>query len=248
MIVQYRFALNSQDETRINGYHLYGWLMEQLPPTFGEQFHKSVEHPLSQYLYRDRSSGELIWVLNLLSEELAQVLSPVLDGSGEIPLCTGMVAARLLETHAIPNPEALILHARQEMPERRCTFTFRCVTSFRQDGRYVLFPQEQLILNSLIRRWDQVCPAYALTDEDALAALLRGIRISDYRLRSGRYWMKDVKIPGFIGSITLSARLSPPMMEVWRLLCRFAPYAGVGIKTSLGMGGVSVEEGSGANR
>lgn len=48
--------------------------------------------------------------------------------------------------------------------------------------------------------------------------------------------LKETKISGFRGTVTLSARLSPPLLELWRILLAFAPYAGIGIKTSLGMG------------
>lgn len=245
MIVQYRFALTPKGNAPVSSYHLYGWLLERLPPHFGEAFHQSEDHPLSQYLYRDRDSGKLIWVLNLLTEELAQALAPVLEQGGGMVLRTGEAAFKPVHTETISSPERLIFGSGQEEDfGQRCTFTFHSVTSFRQNGRYVLFPQEQLILNSLIRRWEMVCPGYALRDEDAIAALLQGVRISDYRLRSARHWMKDVRIPGFQGSVTFFVRLPPPMMEVWRLLCRFAPYGGVGIKTALGMGGVSVDGGA----
>ena len=32
-----------------------------------------------------------------------------------------------------------------------------------------------------------------------------------------------------------------PLLELWNALLSFAPYGGIGIKTTLGMGGVSVE-------
>ena len=36
-------------------------------------------------------------------------------------------------------------------------------------------------------------------------------------------------------------RLALPLLELWNALLSFAPYGGIGIKTALGMGGVSVE-------
>lgn len=36
-------------------------------------------------------------------------------------------------------------------------------------------------------------------------------------------------------------RLALPLLELWNALLSFAPYGGIGIKTTLGMGGVSVE-------
>ena len=38
------------------------------------------------------------------------------------------------------------------------------------------------------------------------------------------------------------------LQEIWQLLLRFAPYVGVGIKTTLGMGGVQTAAESRYNR
>ena len=80
-----------------------------------------------------------------------------------------------------------------------------------------------------------------MDDEDAAAALERGVRITDYQLRSGRYTLKSARIPGFSGRLTLSSALSAPMQEVWNLLLVFSTLCGIGIKTTLGMGGVTLE-------
>lgn len=65
--------------------------------------------------------------------------------------------------------------------------------------------------------------------------LERGVRITDYQLRSGRYTLKSAKIPGFSGHLTLSSSLSAPMQEVWNLLLVFSTLAASGSNT-LGMG------------
>lgn len=241
MMGQYKLILSDSGQ-RIpshRAYPLYAWLLEQLPEEYRDLFHESTENPLSQYLRFDRESGRTIWTVNLLTEDLCRLLGPVLTNTAQIPLHTGTLQAEFLEKSEIPSATQLILDARDtQLPGGRMKLDFLSPTSFRQDGRYVLFPQEKLILNSLIRRWNQVCPEYPLDDPDAVEALERGIRITDYQLRSAGYWLKDSRISGFQGTVTLSARLAPPLMELWQILVNFAPYAGVGIKTSLGMGGI----------
>ncbi len=51
---------------------------------------------------------------------------------------------------------------------------FLTPTAFKQAGRYAIFPQERLLLQSLLSRWNYLCPDYPLTDEDAISALLEG--------------------------------------------------------------------------
>ena len=79
-----------------------------------------------------------------------------------------------------------------------------------------------------------------LDDADAFAAMLTGLHIVDYRLQTLRYPMKQTKIPCFAGRFVLEARLPAPLMEVFKTLCCFAPYAGLGVKTALGMGGIRI--------
>jgi hypothetical protein len=79
-----------------------------------------------------------------------------------------------------------------------------------------------------------------IDDEDATAMLINGLRISSYRLSSGYYPLKGAKIPGFIGEVTLTARLPSALMELAKPLLYFSRYGGTGIKYALGMGGVDV--------
>ena len=81
-------------------------------------------------------------------------------------------------------------------------------------------------------------PDCAMEDADALRMLVAGLTLRRYRLTSRDYWLKGQRIPGFAGSVQISAWLPAPILELWRLLLAFAPYSGIGIKTALGMGAV----------
>ena len=96
-------------------------------------------------------------------------------------------------------------------------------------------------MQSLITRWGICFPDMPLDDAEALEAMLRGLHIVDYRLQTLRHPLKQTRIPSFVGRIVLEARLPAPLMEVFKTLYCFAPYAGLGIKTALGMGGVQVQ-------
>ena len=69
--------------------------------------------------------------------------------------------------------------------------------------------------------------------------LEKGLHIVDYSLRTVRYPLKNVKIPSFVGNIVVESRLPAPLQEIWQLLVCLAPYTGVGIKTTLGMGSIA---------
>lgn len=220
-------------------YRLYSWLLEQLPEETAALLHDPAGHPLSQFLWYDRVRQQNIWTLNLLDETAAAQVKPLLLGAQEIALHGA--ALQIVAPSVAPLADAgqLLLAARQR-PSRRAALHFLTPCAFKQAGRYAIWPQESLLLQSLVRQWNAAFPDYALTDPDALEAILYGLRIVRYDLRTAVYPFKGTKIPGFVGSAIVEARLALPLLELWNALLCFAPYGGIGIKTTLGMGGVNV--------
>lgn len=244
MIGQCCFALRSADGAPIPSmmaYRLYGWLLEQLPEDIGRQLHEQGEKPLSQYIRYDKAENRTLWVVSVFQGELYELLEPVLESISCIALRQTTLQAALLDKRCFASAQEFVLYARELRLPSRVTIRFHATSSFKQDGSYVIFPQERLLLRSLLAKWNAWFPEYSLDDGDAAAALERGVRITDYQLRSGRYTLKSARIPGFSGRLTLSSSLSAPMQEVRNLLLVFSTLCGIGIKTTLGMGGVTLE-------
>lgn len=237
MIRQYRFALTGTEPLRIwDGYRLYSWLLENLPEEFGDLLHQQSLTPIAQYLLPEPDRA--VWTVSLLGDYAVESASALLEALPPVTLHTDHYQAALLGCTELASVQA-VLHAADALPEEnRVTLQLRTPTAFKQNGRYVIFPQERLILQSLMAKWDAAFPECPLQDPDALEMLARGLRICDYRLRSARYGLKGNRIPGFCGELTLEANLSAPMRQLWNCLCILAPYSGIGIKTALGMGGV----------
>jgi len=244
MITQYHFTVVPADGQKLSsamGYPLYAWLLAQLPEEVGAALHQQEALTPAQCLYFDRGRGRWCWQLTLPSEELITMLRPVLEDLQAISLHTGALQITRTDTLQYESGKALLDAARSLTPMgRRTEIRFLTTTTFKQDGNYVLFPQVRLILQSLVGKWNQLCPEYSLEDADAFHMLERGLAITDYQLRASRFPLKGKKITGFSGSITVTSRLSPPLEELWQLLLLIAPLTGVGIKTALGMGGIAV--------
>ena len=241
MIQHIQLILAAPEDTRIPqawAYRLYGWLMSQLSSEFGDQLHLQGEHPISHSLYCSQEKSSLIWTVNLLNDVVRQTISPVLESVKEIPLHESTLP--VLETRIFPivSAEELIYSGRSRS-ESRAKIFFLSPCAFKQAGRYTIFPQENLILQSLTVHWNMAFPEYALADSDALQALQQGLHIVDYNLHTTRYLLKETRIPSFLGNVTIEARLAPPLLELWNALLSFAPYSGIGIKTTLGMGGTT---------
>ena len=242
MIQQVQLTLAIPEGLRIPqawAYRLYGWLMSQLSSEFGDQLHLQGEHPIAHSLYYSQEKNSLIWTVNLLNDAVRQAVSPVLESAKEIPLHELTLPVSEVRILSAVSAEELI-RAGRSCSESRAKLIFLSPCAFKQAGRYAIFPQENLLLQSLIAHWNAAFPEYALSDPDALQALQQGLHIVDYNLHTTRYLLKETRIPAFQGNVTIEARLAPPLLELWNALLSFAPYGGIGIKTTLDMGGTMV--------
>lgn len=200
--------------------------------------HLQGEHPIAHSLYFSPEKQSLIWTVNLLNDAARQAVFPVLESAKEIPLYE--LVLPVSEVHVSSAVSAAeIIRAGRSCSENRAKLIFLSPCAFKQAGRYAIYPQENLILQSLITHWNTTFPEYALTDSDALQALQQGLHIVDYNLHTTRYLLKETRIPSFLGNVTVEAHLAPPLLELWNTLLSFAPYGGIGIKTTLGMGGTT---------
>lgn len=237
MIMQYKLQLALPDDAPIPAfwaYRLYAWLLDQIPEEAAEQFHNQEQHAVTQYLDRNH-----IWTVNLFGEEAATLFGSVLDRADRILLHTDALSVLEQQFQTVPKPEEFLRQG-QEISSRRAMIQFVSPTAFKQAGRYAIFPQEDLLLQSLIMKWNKIFPTYPLEDVDMLAEMKKGLHIVDYSLRTDRFSLKNTAIPSFYGKIFVEAKLPIVLQEIWNALLCLAPYSGIGIKTTLGMGGVKV--------
>lgn len=237
MITRYEMTLPPTGDHPLypaSAYRLYAGLLETLPPDQARWLHDGGGRGLSQCLEYEKATGGYRWIVNLLEEETAACLAPHLEALEAVTVedMTLPILRRDRETQTMEN-----LLTCQPLPGRIC-LTFVTPTAFRQAGRYAIFPQERLIVQSLAQRWTAVFPQCPLEDGDALEAMLTGLHIVDYNLRTTRFPLKGVRIPGFTGTCTLESRLPPPLHQLCAALLSFSRYSGIGIKTTIGMGAV----------
>lgn len=129
-------------------------------------------------------------------------------------------------------------------PDNEIVLEFVSPTAFgfgqREWGKkVVVLPQPVLVFGSLIRSWNDLAPPPLQVDRDALMAYveehvvvkrLRGLETRMLRFRSAPQ-------VGFVGSVTygLMAENEAARCQL-SALADFAFYAGVGLKTTMGMG------------
>lgn len=124
---------------------------------------------------------------------------------------------------------------------RGVKLNLRTPTSFKQNGEYVVFPATDLIMNSLVQKWNAFTDGMTLEEDDLKGKLGRMCKISQYRLHSARFGVEQTSITGFAGSMVLRFHANDMQRRLLGLLFSFAPYASLGIKNALGMGCVEAE-------
>ena len=121
------------------------------------------------------------------------------------------------------------------LPHLKVTLEFVTPTSFRSDGAQSLFPDPRLVFSSLLRRWNAFSEIKLPQD---YIENFSSIRVSNYDLRTELVQFSRYKMIGFKGrtEFELPKDSGESFQRAVNALADFAPYAGVGVKTTMGMG------------
>ena len=225
---------------------MQGFLMEKIDTAYAQVLHESGAHPYSQYvLVKD---DDILWTVNALSTEAEQqIIKPLLNlDEKTIHLTRREETLQVYEKVAKSwNYTELIEKYYFGSCSRNLTIRFQTPTSFKQNGRYCLFPNSRLVFQSLMLRYDAGSEDSRIFSDELVEEFEEYAEITDYRLRSVRYSLEGVKIPSFIGECTFRIKGPQQMVNTAHMLAHFGEYSGVGIKTGLGMGAMEVIEYSG---
>lgn len=121
------------------------------------------------------------------------------------------------------------------LPNTKMTLDFITPTSFKVSGVQSLFPDPKLVFSSLLRRWNAFSET-KLPEEHIKS--FASIKVSNYDLHTELVHFSKYKMIGFKGrtEFELPKDLDESFQRVVNALADFAPYAGVGVKTTMGMG------------
>ena len=233
MIHSYQFQLSTPLPATA-AYPLYAALLERTAEDFAARLHESTVTPVSQYV---RGS---LWQVSLFGEDAINSLAPVLEDLNEVFLRRDRTQVRLerASVRQIRSVEELL-----ELPApNHGVLSFRTPTAFKSAGVYQLLPTQRLVLQSLILKWNgcfgDICP---IEDEGGgLETLAEGLCYRSLRLDSTEFAMKHTRIPGVLGQIAFDNRLTGFHKQLANALLAFGTCSGVGIKTTLGMGGLQI--------
>lgn len=233
MLTQYRLTLHANRPVQLSwAYLLYASLLRKAPHEIGQKWHQTGWTPVSQHLTAEGAS--CLWTVNLLDQESEAALSDILTQADRFQLHRSVtLSVQARQRTSIPDMDALLQQISGCSGRHR--LTFRTPTAFKSQKKYCNLPTVRLLLQSLIRSWN-LC-GFPTIPEEALASLSDGLSFRHFTLKDQDYFLKGHGIPGFTGTLELENSLSGADRQLVNALLYFSQFAGIGIKTTLGMGG-----------
>lgn len=248
VLAKLRMKLDKKDELSWQMASLFhGVLMEQLSEDYAAELHVSKRHPYTQHI--ERCGEDWYWIVTALNEDTAnKMLKDILMNLSEFVLRKHQLSIRILEKsyQEVSNQE-LARAFYQEQASRYITIQFITPTSFKQNGRYMNYPDIRSMFSNLMNKYDASNQDETMWDEDTLEQLTEKTVISRYEMRSTIFCIEGIKIPAFVGKITLRIDGTQTMTNFANMLLNFGQYSGIGIKTALGMGAIRLLEGRSEN-
>jgi len=124
-----------------------------------------------------------------------------------------------------------------EPPPRRLTLRFTSPTVFKSDGRQLPFPLPDLVFGSLLEHWNASDSAPTPLPAEARKYARECLRPGRFDLRSRFLRLHGEPFRGFTGRVTFhTLNYDRYWMGMMAMLAQYAFFAGVGAKTTMGMG------------
>lgn len=208
----------------------FQWLANA-SPTLAEQLHQQSQLPFTLSL----SPGSCPKIrISLLQKEL---LAPLLIGLSQDlgqEILLGKVACCLGQSIHISSANCFKQLA-QTMSKEVIELEFLSPTSFKQEQRIQPFPLPEMVFASLARCWNAFAPKELRFPQVKWQSL-----VAMYELKTKTFQMEGGSEIGTVGWVRYRFP-DPEQAKIASVLAQFATFAGVGRKTSMGMGEVRLK-------
>lgn len=224
---------------------LHGVLMANIDSDYADFLHTQNLRPYSQCIYFDKVRNGMYWRLNVLDKHAQEeLLGAAFALPKKLYLQQKNIEIEILSKEYLLKTDYEAIAAQyftQPLAGKYLRFEFVTSCSFKSEGQYAVFPQPQLLLNSLVKRWNAFAPSNRLDAPGVARDLAQEVYVADYSMRMAAFSVDGARIPAFRGSYTLGMKNNIMAGRIIAMLGEYAKYCGVGIKTALGMGAVRTE-------
>ena len=239
MLAQINMELESKELNMNMASLFHGYLMENIDPAYAEYFHYNTTNPFTSCIFKDTKEDKFFWRVTTFSQKAYDMLMSYFSNIPESIYLKNRDLEINIKSFSIQKKsyEDLFLEATE-----RKRIKLMSPTSFKSDGITHIFPNISTLISGVIAKINQHSETAELEDKKIVNELLEKVYIKDYNLRTKVFYLESIKIKGFVGTMDLAIKgEETTLANILNFLILMSEYTGLGIKTSLGMGGVKVE-------
>ena len=240
MLAQINMELESKELNMNMASLFHGYLMENIDSAYAEYFHYNTTNPFTSCIFKDTKEDKFFWRVTTFSQKAYDMLMSYFSkGIPEKIYLKNKDLEINVKSFSIQKKsyEDLFLEATE-----RKRIKLMSPTSFKSDGITHIFPNISTLISGVIAKINQHSETAELEDKKIVNELLEKVYIKDYNLKTKIFHLESIKIKGFIGTMDLAIKGEDrTLANILNFLILMSEYTGLGIKTSLGMGGVKVE-------
>ena len=245
MLSRLIMILNNKSSTKLSvnmSSLFHGALIGFLDERVAAALHEQSLNPYTQHI--SISQEKILWIITTMTEQAYKNII--------MPLLSDSIQSIKIEYHDlelyIESKDCKTIDYDTFLKEnyfrdydRYFTLRFLTPTAFKSGGLYRNYPTVRWIVNSLAGKTDAFGHDVSVSDKEVLSLLEESIVITKYSLKSTQFSLEGVRIPSFIGWITVCVKNNQSIVNLCNYLFKYGEYSGVGIKTSIGMGAIEVE-------
>jgi len=244
MLGKYQLSCQVEGDIAPNfnwGSIFHGALMDSLPEKLKEEFHTENVRPFSQYIIPAQDQS-FIWHIGIVGP-LTQEISQILDKMNEFRIDHKNLTVKINDriTESTTEKDLCEKYLASKVTNNRWNLQFLTPCTHKSQGKYVLYPQVDLIFQSLMNHYAPFSETITVDDMEVLKHITENSMITNYYLRSHRFFVEENKILSYTGKIQITSFGPEPLLRYISLLLSLAEYTGIGIKTALGMGGCRID-------
>ena len=243
MLARLELILEGDEVDYRSSSNLQGVIMENIDTEYAKLLHEQVINPYSQYLIKKENCT--VWCINTLTKEAYKnIIKRLIDNEfSGFSIKDKKVNVKIKEKRLIHmDKQELMKQFYEEVGQKFYNIEFATPTSFKSNGKYVIFPNIEMIFKSLMNKYTYTSSELDMYDEDTLEQIVNSCEITRYNLHSTSFPLEKVNIPAYKGSLSIRVNKGDTMSRYIRLLLKFGEYSGIGIKSSIGMGAVKLYE------
>ena len=221
------------------GSRLQGFIMENLDSEYAEYLHTMQYHPYTQYIETIDNSTSL-WNINLLDGQAIDNIKKMINIGDTIKLDSDEEISIIDIQYDEITEDNLLKELSIVKPNRYARIKIITPAAFKSYGEYYFWPDVKLIFNSIINRFNKFSSNFTLEDTDIINDIVENFVIVDYNIKTRNFYLEGIKIKGFVGNITFRFNGTMQLANIGNMLLKYGEFTGIGIKTSMGMGGFKI--------